>query len=199
MKATALVAFALALFLLFGCTEKKEKEEVESMGKKVLMIIAPSDFRDEELLEPKKIFEKNKIAVTIASKGTKVATGMLGAKVNVDADIEDINVSDYDAIIFVGGVGSSIYFNDSTAHQIAREAYKKGKIVGAICIAPSTLANAGILKGKKVTSWPSEKTNIEQKGGIHTGKGVERDGNIITANGPQSAKDFGNEILKALG
>jgi protease I len=167
-------------------------------GKKVLMIIAPENFRDEELLDPKKIFEANKINVTVASKNTKVAKGMLGTKVNVDIDIKDINVSDYDAIIFVGGTGSSIYFNDTTAHEIAKIAYKQGKIVGAICIAPSTLANAGILKGKKATSWPSERENIEEKGGIYTGKGVERDGNIITANGPQSAKEFGNEILKAL-
>jgi len=166
--------------------------------KKVLMIIAPEGFRDEELLEPKKIFEANNVDVTIASKNTKIAKGMLGAEVNVDIDIKDVNVNEYDAIIFVGGVGSSIYFNDPLAHEIAKAAYEKGKIVGAICIAPSTLANAGILKNKKATSWHSEKENIQKNGGIYTGKNVEKDGNIITANGPQSAKEFGNTILKAL-
>lgn len=168
------------------------------MGKKVLMIIAPEGFRDEELLEPKKILENAKIDVTIASKNTKTAVGMLGTKVKVDIDIKEVDVTDYDAVIFVGGVGSSIYFNDSIAHKIAKKAYEKGKIIGAICIAPSTLANSGILKGKKVTSWPSEKENLEKNGAIYTGKGVEKDENIITASGPQSAKDFGNEILKAL-
>jgi len=54
----------------------------------------------------------------------------------------------------------------------------------------------GILKGKKATSFPGEAELIRNKGGIHTGKGLERDGNIITANGSHSAKIFGEAILE---
>lgn len=168
-------------------------------GKKILMVIAPENFRDEELLEPKDIFENAGADVTIASKGAESAKGSYGAVVTVDEDITDVNAGDYDAIVFVGGSGSSVYFNDETAHNIARQAYESGKIVAAICIAPSTLANAGLLEGKKVTSWSSEQNNLESKGAEYTGAVVEQDGRIITGNGPDAATEFGQKIAETLG
>lgn len=168
------------------------------ISKNVLMIIAPVNFRDEELLEPKRVLESAGAKVTIASKGVKVAKGALGATVNVDLDIVKANPEDYDAIVFVGGMGSSIYFVDAVAQSMARQAYEKGKIVAAICIAPSTLANAGLLKGKRATAYPSAERNLRSKGAIYTGEGVTQDGKIITAKGPQFAKDFGEAILKNL-
>lgn len=167
-------------------------------GKKIVMIIAPKNFRDEELLQPKEILEKAGAKITIASKGVKSATGMFGTKVNVDIDISEVKLAEYDAIIFVGGTGSSIYFNDSTAHSIAKEAIAKGKVLGAICIAPSTLANAGVLKGKRATAWPSEADNLRAKGAEYTGEAVTVDGRIITAKGPEAARKFGEAIAKAL-
>ena len=71
-------------------------------------------------------------------------------------------------------------------------------MVAAICIAPSTLANAGLLEGKRVTSFASEKQNIESKGATYTGGMLEMDGKIITANGPQAARAFGKKIAELL-
>jgi len=167
------------------------------MGK-VLMIIAPRNFRDEELFYTKEELESSGNSVTIASTTTDKATGMLGRAAKPDITINDINIDDYDAVVFVGGVGSSIYFNNQKAHEIARDAYDKGKVIGAICIAPSTLANAGLLKGKKVTSYPSEERNLRSKGAVYTGNSVEKDGNIITADGPSSARNFGRMIANSL-
>ena len=164
----------------------------------VLMIVAPIGFRDEECLEPKEVFEGAGVDVTIASKGTKIAKGKLGAELEVQKDISEVKTADYDAIVFVGGPGTTIYFNDPAALKIAKEAYAAGKITAAICIAPSILANAGLLRGKKATSFPSEETNLKMKGAIYTGKNVEQDGKIITANGPGAAKEFGKLILKNL-
>ena len=165
---------------------------------KILMIVAPEGFRDEECFVPKKVFEENQAEVIIASKDVKEAKGKLGGKIKVNMDISDAEVNDYDAVVFVGGPGAAAYFEDDMAQAIAKEAYDSGKVVAAICIAPSTLANSGILQGKKVTSYPSEKSNIESHGAIYTGASVEHDGSIITANGPQSAKAFGEAISKAL-
>ncbi len=167
-------------------------------GKKVVIIIAKNNFRDEELLEPKAILEKNGAAVTIASSSLKESKGMLGAKVSPDILFTDIAVGDYDAVIFVGGTGSSEYWDNPTAHTIAKVANKANKIVGAICIAPVTLAKAGLLKGKKATTYSSTVNDIKSEGANYTGEGVERDGNIITADGPASAKKFGEAIVKAL-
>lgn len=165
---------------------------------KVLIIIAPNNFRDEELLEPKRLFEAGGFKVTIASKGVSTATGMLGAKVKVDLDISSIKPSDYDAVVFVGGAGAKIYFNDPVALSIAKEAVKSHKVVGAICIAPSILANAGLIKGKKATSFPSEKSNLELKEAVYSSSDVVTDSKIVTACGPAASGEFGKAIIKIL-
>ena len=165
-------------------------------GKKVLMIIASNNFRDEELFDPKKIFEEKSISVTIASSKLSESKGMIGAKVKPDLLIKNVKVKNYDAIIFVGGSGSYEYFNDKKAHNIAATALKKKKLLCAICIAPNILANAGLLKGKKVTCYDS--ANLKKRGAIFTGKSVEQDGKIITAKGPGSSKEFAYTIIDAL-
>ena len=166
--------------------------------KKILMIIAHQNFRDEELLIPKKLFESEGYNVVIASTSLKPAKGMLGAVVTPQILIDQVRVEDYDAIVFVGGVGAQEYFNNSVAHKIAKEAVSKGKILAAICLAPRTLAEAGVLKGKKATVWVSEGKTLEAKGAYYTGKPVEVDGNIVTGSGPQAAEEFGKTILKLL-
>ncbi|WP_084222195.1 DJ-1/PfpI family protein [Thermodesulfobacterium hydrogeniphilum] len=168
------------------------------MGKKILMIIAFQNFRDEELLIPKKLFEKEGYQVVIASSSLKPAKGMLGALVTPQILIDQVNVDDYDAIVFVGGIGAQEYFHNPVAHKIAREAVVKGKVLGAICLAPRILAEAGVLKGKKATVWQSEGKALEEKGAIYTGKPVEIDGKIVTGAGPFAAEEFAKAILNLL-
>lgn len=165
---------------------------------RILMVIAPNNFRDEEFQEPKKVLESAGHQITVANSTGTESKGMLGAIVKPDIRLDQANSDDYDAIIFVGGTGASVYFNDSRALNLAKEFNEKGKIVAAICIAPSILVNAGILNGKKATSYPSERNNINSVG-TYTGSQVEKDGNIITGYGPNAAKEFGEKILEALG
>ncbi len=171
----------------------------KKMDKKVLMIIAHENFRDEELLVPKEIFEKNGIKVTIASTDTTPAKGMLGAVVKPDVKVHDEDFSKYDAVVLVGGMGSPVYWDDKKLHEKLVEFYKdESKILAAICLAPGTLARAGLLKGKKATVWRSASDEINKCGGTYTGKPVERDGRIITGSGPDAAKAFAEEIVRAL-
>ena len=121
------------------------------VGKSVLMIIASNNFRDEEYLHPREVLENEGAKITIASSTKKEATGMLGTKVVPDILIDEVNIDDYDAVIFVGGSGANEYWENEKAHEIAKKAYEKSKVIGAICIAPVTLARAGLLKGKKGT------------------------------------------------
>lgn len=166
--------------------------------KKVVMIIAHDNFRDEEFLEPAEILEKNGIEVMVASSKLGPAKGKLGAMVKPDMLLKEVNIKDFDAIVFVGGPGAAEYFDDSVAHKLAKDAYASGKVVSAICVAPVILARAGILQGKKATVWESEGELLKSLGADYTGKPVEIDGLIITAAGPFAAKDFGEEIVKAL-
>ncbi|MCM8779610.1 MAG: DJ-1/PfpI family protein [Candidatus Omnitrophica bacterium] len=166
--------------------------------KKAVMVVAQNGFRDEELLEPKKVLEDGGIKVIIASRSTKPAKGMLGAVVKPDISLEQISVNEFDAVIFVGGSGSSEYWDNSQAHKIAQEAMAQGKVLAAICIAPVTLAKAGLLRGKKATVWASEAGQLKAYGAFYTANAVEQDGKIVTANGPSAAREFGETIAKML-
>ena len=163
-----------------------------------LLFIISNNFRDEELFETKKILESNNIKTFIASKELKTCKGMLGKIVNPELSFDKIIISDFDAIVFVGGVGSIDYWNDNKALNIVKESYLKGKLVCSICLASGILANSGIIKGYRLTGWDVTKEIIEKNKGIYTGNGVEVDGRIITAKGPAYAKEFGNLIVKSL-
>ena len=90
------------------------------------------------------------------------------------------------------------YWDNKTAHDIARNAINKNKILAAICIAPVTLANAGVLEGKKATVWKDVVDKLKAKGVNYTGSDVEIDGKIITGNGPDAAQKFGEALVAAL-
>lgn len=168
------------------------------MENTIALIIAEQTFRDEEYQIPKDILEKAGFKVLTVSTSLEKAVGKLGMIVKPDILVRDIINRELAALIFIGGGGSSQYFEDSSAHQLARRFYNQGKVVGAICIAPVILANAGILKGKRATVFPDGKTDLEINGAIYTGNSVEVDGNIITGSGPEAAVDFGNQIIQML-
>ncbi len=165
---------------------------------KVLMIIAQNGFRDEEFFEPRDIFVKNGIEVKVASERIGMARGKLSGTVMSDLTVGESRESDFDAVVFVGGPGAAVYLNDPAAHKLAKDFYEAGKIVAAICMAPSILANAGILSGKKATAFPNEKANLVAHGAEFTGATVEVDGKIVTGCGPEAAKEFGEKIVELL-
>ena len=167
-------------------------------GKKVVLIVASQNFRDEEFNEPYNLLRERGAEVAVASSALGTIKGMLGGTAQADTLIGDVKVGGYDAVVFVGGTGSSEYFNDPTAQQIVRDAASSGKLLCAICIAPSTLANAGVLESKNATCYSSEKGNLVAKGARYTGAAVEQDGRIITAEGPGAAADFAKAIADAL-
>ena len=167
-------------------------------GKKVLVIIAKKDFRDEEYAKPREILEREGAKVTVACSSLAESTGMLGMKVKPDLLLTQANSTDYDAVVYVGGMGSTEYWDDSTAQRLAKEFAGAGKVTSAICLAPVTLANAGLLAGKSATVWESARGQLQAKGAKLATTGVARDGAIITADGPPSAEAFGMALVDAL-
>ncbi len=167
-------------------------------GKKVVLIIAQEGFRDEELTTPKKILTEEGAKVVVASTRKSMCKGMLGLKIKPDMTISRIKAENFDAVVFIGGVGAKKLFNDRKAHSVAKKAVSKKKVLGAICVAPSILANAGVLKGKKATAFKSEKDNLEKKGAKFKDEDVVSDGKIVTANGPEAAEKFARELIKKL-
>lgn len=168
-------------------------------GKKVLMVIAAQNFRDEEYAEPREALEHAGVRVTVACSTLNTARGKLGLEVKPDILIDAAKAGEYDGIVFVGGGGSQEYFENPIAQRLARDFYGSGKLTSAICIAPAILANAGLLNRKKATSFPSSADTLKAKGAVFTGVGVETDGMIVTASGPEAAKKFGERLVEVLG
>jgi protease I len=179
--------------------ERKETSEMNAAGTKKVVLIVPSEnFRDEELFNTQNALTDIKAQITIASSKMGIIKGMLGGKAEAEILIDDVDVNDYDAVVFIGGSGAKEYFNNKTALSMAQQAKEKGKILAAVCIAPTILANAGVLKGVKATSFPSEQGVLKKAGAVFTGADVERDGLIITGNGPKASEKFGKTIADAL-
>ena len=170
---------------------------------RVLLIIAPQDFQPQEYGEPRRILEEAGYTVVVASTTLDEAVSMPPEQLRVkpDVTIGEVVVADYDAIVFVGGGGSSVYWDDPVAHRIAQEVVAQQKVLAAICIAPVTLARAGVLQGKQATAFPSTDTvaMVQAGGAACTGEEtVVRDGLIVTGNGPGAAAEFGQTILAVL-
>lgn len=186
-------------FAIISCTKEKEVENMTDLsGTKAVLIVAPANFRDEELFHTKEILDDAGVETYVASKGVRIAKGAYGRNSDVDLELTKLDVNDYDAIIFIGGSGTTVYLNDSTAHRIAKEALENGKVLAAICMAPSILANAGLLRDVNATSFSGEEKNLRTRGAHYTGELVTVDGMIITGNGPEAAYEFGKAIVEKL-
>lgn len=169
------------------------------------MIVAQRNFRDEELKVPKEIFEKAEYSVDVASFTTEKAKGMFGLEIKPDTSIEEAidNLEEYAVVIVVGGAGSPELAKRPETIELIKTAKDEYKIIGAICLGPLVLAEAGLLKNKRATVWcsqenPEPSIEIEDKGAKYVDKKVVVDGDIITANGPEAAKEFAKQILKRL-
>jgi len=167
--------------------------------KSVLMVIAPDQFRDEEYAHPKEVFEGRGARVVTASVAPGPCRGKLGMLARAEVALAEAQPDDYDAIVFVGGAGAQIYFDDLDAHRLARAMAETGKVVSAICIAPSVLAHAGLLEGVHATAFSSQEDDLREHGAVWTGEPVSVDGAIVTGNGPAAARDFGMAIADLLG
>ncbi len=164
----------------------------------VLMVVAPKNFRDTEYFVTRKVLEEADHVVETASKVTGEIIGFEGRILNPDHRLVDVEPEGYDAIVYIGGQGMNEYLSDEEFTRQAKRFFELGKLTTAICIAPAVLANAGILQGKKATSWSGVKDLLVSKGAIYTGSDVEMDGNIITAIGPAASEAFGLKICEYL-
>ena len=168
------------------------------INKSILIILPAVDFSVEEYLVIKRIFEKEKIHLFIASSTTLLCTGDTGLKVSADVSLYNIHETNFSAVLFLGGKGVKNYWDNTDFQSVARKFYNSKKIVAAICSAPVILARAGILKNKKATCYPMDKKEIEIQGSICVDENVVVDDRIITAQNPASALDFANAIINQI-
>lgn len=169
--------------------------------KKILMVIAQKNFRDEEFLEPREIFEDMDMDVTVASNSTDEAEGVLGRKIKPDISIDKAIAADYDAIVIVGGGGSREYlWSNEKLHGLIRDAIEHEKVVAAICVSPVVLAKAGVLADRKATVFKDNACIKELKSckAVYEDEDVIISDNIVTGRDPKCAEKFGEAVLEAL-
>jgi protease I len=166
----------------------------------VLLVIAQNDFNDTEYVQPRAVLEAAGYTVFVASLSTEAAIGMQGLEVQPDIALAQVNAADYEAILFIGGSGANVYWGDAEAHRVAQEAANQAKVLGAICMAPVTLARAGVLEGVEATVFNPTNlcSELEANGATCTGATVQRDGRIVTGNGPEASLEFVDIVIQVL-
>jgi protease I len=202
----ALVGIGTAVYYIYKNSKPNDQEiEIDAIDmstidktNNVLIVLARSEFNDTEYKETRAELENAGFEVTVASNDVSIAHGIEGTEVYVDVNPWEIEVGNHDAIVFIGGSGAYEYFNDLVMQSHASRFYNSGKVVAAICSAPTILANAGILEGKSATCSPGYKDGLTEKGVIYTGETVTVDGNIVTGDGPEAAKEFAQAIIDLL-
>ncbi|MBN1549361.1 DJ-1/PfpI family protein [Candidatus Babeliales bacterium] len=163
----------------------------------IFLVIASNGYQQIEYETTKKFLEKaNFKVVTASDKPGAVSNNQTPAI--VDITLDNISTTAYDGIFFIGGSGALDHLDIPLSYHLLSEAHKHNKIYGAICIAPRILAKAGVLKGKHATGWNGDNALPGIFDGYdvtYVDKPVVRDGNIITASGPQASADFAQEII----
>lgn len=168
-------------------------------GAKALLVLPPTGFQEEEYAQIRRALELAGVQVTVASRRMTPITGMFGGTAQADMLLNQVNVDNYSALVFLGGTGAVNYFNDPTVLRLASEAAGRNKVMAAIGTAPSILANANLLRGVRATAYISEQNRLALAGAMYTGNPVEKDGLMITATGPLAAVLFTQAILEGLG
>lgn len=110
----------------------------------------------------------------------------------------EVNAADYDALVIPGGHGPDNLRIDGDAVDLTRDFASSGKIIAAICHGPQLLIEAGVVRGRRVTSWPSVRTDLRNAGAVWVDEQVVTDGNLITSRKPADLDAFNNHLLGRL-
>ena len=171
-------------------------------GKKVL-IVATDLFEESELFGPRAILLERGARVTLASLAMDAIMGTVhdtpGRTITPDLTIGDVDAADYDALLLPGGVGNPDRLRmEPQAVALVRSFVAAGKPVAAICHGPWLLVEADVVRGRRVTSWPSIRTDLRNAGGEVVDEAAVTDGNIITSRNPDDVPAFTEALAKAL-
>ena len=174
----------------------------ELQGRKVAILLAPEGTEQVEFTEPKKAVEDAGADVEVVGIQTGEAQTMNsdtnpGDTFTVEKTFSEVSPDDYDALIVPGGtVGADTLRGTDEAASFVRGFFEAGKPVGAICHAPWALVEAGVLEGRKLTSFPSLQTDIENAGAEWVDEEVVTDQGLVTSRNPGDLEAFNTKIVE---
>jgi protease I len=172
----------------------------ELQGKKVAFLAADM-FEEVELAEPWKALEQAGAELELVSLNEGEIQGFnhydKAGSFKVDKPVEEASANDYDALVLPGGVGNPDNLRqDENAVQFVRDFFEQGKPVGAICHAPWTLVEAGVVRGRTLTSFPSLQTDIRNAGGNWVDEEVHVDQGLVTSRKPDDLPAFNAKLIE---
>jgi protease I len=166
-------------------------------GKRVLIFAGPL-VEDIELLYPLHRLREEHADVVVAGLGEPTYTGKKGHQIEVDANVEDIDHRQFDAVVVPGGFAPDFFRRSERLLEIVREMHDEGKPVAAICHAGWVPVSAGIVKGRRVTSFHSIRDDLMNAGAEWVDDEVVVDDNLITSRMPDDLGAFCRAIIDAI-
>ncbi len=173
---------------------------MESLQGKKVAILVTDGFEQVELTEPRKALDQAGAKTEVVSPAKGQVKGWnhteWGDKLPVDVPLQQARPESYDALLLPGGVMSPDHLRMSPdAVRFVKSFVDAGKPIAAICHGPWTLIEAGGVKGKKMTSWPSLQTDLRNAGANWVDQQVVHDGNLVTSRKPDDIPAFNQEMI----
>ncbi len=170
------------------------------LGGKKIAILAEEDFEDSELIEVLRSMKDAGARVLIVGSGSQeIYRGKRGSTtIKVDAIADQVKAEELDAIIVPGGYAPDKMRRHEAMVNLVRKMHDLGRVVAAICHGPQLLISADIVRGHRVTSWPSIAVDLINAGAHWFDAPVVQDGNIITSRKPADLPRFNKSIIEAL-
>jgi protease I len=158
------------------------------------------DFEDSEFIVPYDRLTEAGHRVTVI--GTESGKALVGkrhqATVTVESAAGDVEPEDFDAVVIPGGYSPDHLRVDRDVVEFVRRAVESGMPVAAVCHGPQLLIEADVVAGRRMTSWPSVRTDLENAGAKWVDQEVVEDANLITSRRPEDLQSFSDAILKRL-
>jgi protease I len=175
----------------------------ELQGKKIAFL-ATDGVEQVELTEPWKAVEEAGAKAELLSINSGEIQGFehldKGDTFQVDRLVSDADPTDYDGLVLPGGVANPDSLRmDEGAVSFVKRFFEAGKPVGVICHGPWTLVEAGVVKGRKITSWPSLRTDIRNAGGEWVDQEVVVDAGLVSSRKPDDLPAFNDKIVEEFG
>jgi protease I len=172
----------------------------ELNGKRVA-IVATDMVEQVELLEPRKALDEAGARTDVISIEPGKIQGFnhydKGDEIPVDRTIEEASADEYDALLLPGGVGNpDVLRTDENVVSFVRDFFEQGKPVAAICHGPWTLVEAGVVRNRTLTSWPSIQTDIRNAGGNWVDEEVHVDQGLVTSRKPDDIPAFNAKMIE---
>ena len=173
----------------------------DMLKNKKVAILAADMFERVELEEPRKALEDAGADVEIVSISDGEIQGFdhfdPASTVKVDRTVEEASPDDYDALLVPGGVGNPDQLRgDENAVSFVRAFHDAGKPMAVICHGPWVLVESGVVRGRRLTSWPTLETDIRNAGGAWVDEEVVVSGNLVTSRKPDDIPAFNREMLR---